>query len=79
MNQHAQIILETAIHEAMPASAVRQALREIPLSPDGRLIVVAVGKAAWEMAAAAQADLGDRIDAGIVMTKYGLPGDRLPA
>ena len=44
---------------------------EIPLSAIGRLIVVAVGKAAAAMAAAAEDLLGDRISGGLALTKYG--------
>ena len=40
-------------------------------SPAGRLLLVAVGKAAWSMAAAAHEVLGSRISEGIVITKHG--------
>ena len=40
------------------------------LSARRRLILVAAGKAAWEMARAAHERLGGRIDAGVVVTKY---------
>ena len=43
----------------------------IPLADIDRLIVVAVGKAAAAMAAAAEDALGDRIAAGLALTKYG--------
>ena len=36
----------------------------------GRVLLVAAGKAAWQMASAAHAQLGGRISAGIVITKY---------
>lgn len=54
----------------MPSSAVKKALSEAVFRP-GRIIAVAAGKAAWEMANAAAEALGDRIDVGIVITKYG--------
>lgn len=70
MNQDAKKIIDITLGEAMPGSAVCQALDKIAF-PSGRLIVVAAGKAAWEMGNAAAERLGDRIDAGIIITKYG--------
>lgn len=43
----------------------------IPLTPDGRVIVIAIGKAASGMASGARDVLRSRIDRGIVLTKYG--------
>ena len=37
----------------------------------GKVILVSVGKAAWQMAMAASDCMGDRIDKGVVITKYG--------
>ena len=46
--------------------------REFP----GRVVLAAAGKAAWQMARAAKDCLGERIDAGVVVTKYGhAPGE----
>lgn len=36
----------------------------------GRIVVVSIGKAAWQMAKTTVALLGDRISGGIVITKY---------
>ena len=69
MKQDAKFIWERALRDAMPGSAVRQALSGISF-PAGRLVVIAAGKAAWEMAKAAADCLGDRIDCGTVITKY---------
>ena len=69
MNNDAQRIIDTALAEAMPGAAVRQALQKITF-PTGRLVVVAAGKAAWEMGNAAAKELGDRISTGIIITKY---------
>lgn len=44
---------------------------ELPLADIGRVLVVAVGKAAAAMAAAAEDLLGERISAGLAITKYG--------
>ncbi len=54
----------------MPDTAVREALGELP-EIKGSLILVSIGKAAWQMANAAYVCLGERIDRGIVITKYG--------
>lgn len=62
-------VINRAIRDALPDEAVRAALAELSL-PD-RLTLVAVGKAAWEMAAAARSALGAGIERGIVITKYG--------
>lgn len=69
MTNDAKRIMDAALREAMPDAAVKQALEKIDL-PKGRLIAVAAGKAAWSMAKAAWEVLGDRIDDGIVITKY---------
>ena len=78
MNRDAKIIMEAALADAMPGGAVRNALDKIKADKDGckvfdgqgKLVVVAAGKAAWEMGRAAAEVLGERIDAGIVITKY---------
>ena len=44
----------------------------------GKLRVIAVGKAAWSMASAASETLGERIDCGLVITKYGHARGSLP-
>ena len=62
-------IVAACIEEVLPDAAVERAL-EYFYPGGGRTIVVAAGKAAWQMAAAAQRAL-DHIDAGIVITKYG--------
>lgn len=65
----ASSIMNAALHAALPDTAVEQALGSLPVY-SGRLILVAVGKAAWQMAAAAHKQLGDRISGGVVITKY---------
>ena len=62
-------IINHAIRDALPDAAVRATLAKLAL-PD-KLTLVAVGKAAWEMAAAAREALGERVTRGIVITKYG--------
>ena len=80
LRQVAEQILQEAIRAALPDAAVRRALegRRFP----GRVFLLAVGKAAWQMAATASALLGEAVAEGMVITKYGhvrgaLPGLRL--
>lgn len=61
--------MNVALHAALPDTAVERALGSLP-AYSGRMILVAVGKAAWQMAAAAHKQLGDRISGGVVITKY---------
>lgn len=70
LRQDAMTIVNEAIRSAMPGRAVQSALRNLP-SFAGKLILVSVGKAAWEMANTAHDVLKDRISCGIVITKYG--------
>ena len=69
LREHANIIMKAALEAAMPDTAVREALKEAQFS-DGKLILVAAGKAGWQMAKAASEQLGSRIDGGVVVTKY---------
>ena len=70
LRQDADRIIEAAIHAALPDTAVKKALKEISFRKDGRLILIATGKAAWQMAKAAWDEIGDGIDCGVVVTKY---------
>lgn len=69
LRAHADAILSSAIAAVLPDEAVRRALagRTFP----GRVVLIAAGKAAWQMARAAHDVLGERIDGGVVVTKYG--------
>ena len=64
-----QNIIDRAIRAVQPDAAVRRALEGRSFS--GRVVLVAAGKAAWQMAKAAHETLGERIDSGVVVTKYG--------
>ena len=72
MNQQlrhdAEIIVRQAIEAVKPDEAVRRALEQVRLT--GRVHLVAVGKAAWQMAAAAVRFLEKPLHRGIVITKY---------
>ena len=63
-------IVSAALRAAQPDTAVAKALADARFGP-GRLVLVAAGKAAWQMASAALEQLGDRVDSGVVVTKYG--------
>lgn len=67
--QDADLIIKRAIRDVQPDHAVRKALEKLEL-PQGRIVVVALGKAAWQMARAAKDVLGDRISTGVIITKY---------
>ena len=64
------LIVARAIEAVQPDTAVRRALDGKTFAP-GRVILVAIGKAAWSMANAAKQALGNRISDGLVITKYG--------
>ena len=51
LHQDGSIIIHQAIQEVLPDEAVRRALQDFRSS--GRLTVISVGKAAWQMAKAA--------------------------
>ncbi len=69
-------IIERSIMAVLPDEAVRRALADFRAGP-GRTVLIAAGKAAWRMASAAAEELGD-IDGGILITKYGHVGGRIP-
>ena len=77
IRQDAEQILQQALHAALPDTAVAKALAGHTFAP-GKLILIAAGKAAWQMASAASNLLGDRIDGGVVVTKYGHSKGPLP-
>lgn len=61
--------MDAALHAAMPDTAVAKALESAHFG-SGKLVLVAAGKAAWQMAKAASDCLGGRIHHGVVVTKY---------
>ena len=72
----AKKIYTEAIHDALPDNAVRSALEKLRI--EGGVYVVAVGKAAWQMARTAGEVLGSSIKDGIVITKHGYSGGEIP-
>ena len=68
LREHADRIVREAIAAVQPDAAVRRAVEGMKF--EGRVLLVAAGKAAWQMAKAASDCLGDRIENGVVVTKY---------
>ena len=68
LRAHADAIVSASIKAVLPDEAVARALKgkEFP----GRVLLVSAGKAAWQMAKAANDCLGERIEGGVVVTKY---------
>lgn len=69
MRNRADQIIAASIRAVQPDDAVARALKGVTFP--GRVLLVAAGKAAWQMAKAARDCLGERIDGGVVITKYG--------
>ncbi len=70
LRQDCDQIVHQAITAVQADAAVHRALERKAL-PSGRVVLVAVGKAAWAMARAAYSCVGERLDDGIVITKHG--------
>ena len=67
LRNDADAIIQTTLNAVLPDEAVRRALEGF--SSNGRIFLLAAGKAAWQMAKAAAEVLPDFED-GIVITKY---------
>lgn len=68
LRRDADQIVSASIHAVLPDEAVQRALRSFTPG-SGRTLLVAAGKAAWQMAHAAVETLGS-VDGGVVITKY---------
>ena len=66
----AKKIIHNAIQTSLPDEAVKKFIGGKTFAFEGRVIVIAIGKAAWNMAKAAAENIPHRIDTGIVLTKY---------
>ena len=68
LRSHADTIIKASITAVLPDEAVKRALegQNFP----GRVLLVSAGKAAWQMAKAAYDFWGNRIENGVVVTKY---------
>ena len=69
LRRDADAIIRSSLNAVLPDEAVRRALKAFA-PRGGRVLLVAAGKAAWQMAHAAVEALG-RVDGGVVVTKYG--------
>ena len=76
MRRDADQIISAAIAGVLPDEAVRSALKQMEFPGD--VILVAVGKAAWQMASAAVRCLSRPPREGIVLTKYGHVQGEIP-
>lgn len=70
LREDGKFILQEALAAALPDAAVNKALKGAQFE-GGKLVLIAVGKAAWQMAYAAYQTQGAHIDGGVVITKYG--------
>ncbi len=62
-------IVDFAIGQNLPDESVKRTLMKYEFDSE-KLVLVAIGKAAWSMANAASDCLGDKIHSGVVITKY---------
>ena len=69
LRRDADAIIQSSLQAVLPDEAVRRALKTFA-PQGGKVLLVAAGKAAWQMARAAAETLG-RVDSGVVVTKYG--------
>ena len=69
MKKDVEKIYSDAVTACLPDSVVREAVSSLP-PVKGKLLSVAIGKAAWKMSSTAAEELGDRLTGGIVITKY---------
>ena len=76
LRKDADCIIQASLQAVLPDAAVRRALQAFE-RPKGRVLLVAAGKAAWQMAHAAVETLG-RVDGGVVVTKYGHAKGSIP-
>lgn len=68
LRHNADAIIHASIRAVQPDEAVKRALSDRTFP--GRVFLVAAGKAAWQMGKTATQVLGERIEAGVVVTKY---------
>ena len=68
LRRDADTIITSSLNAVLPDEAVCRALKEFQPG-GGKVLLVAAGKAAWQMAHAAVEALG-RVDGGVVVTKY---------
>lgn len=69
LREEANQIIQKSIQAVLPDEAVAKALQGRTLG-HGKIYLVAVGKAGWQMGKAAAEILQDKLEAGVVVTKY---------
>ena len=69
IRKDADTIISASLKAVLPDEAVAKALRGKDFG-SGKVVMVAAGKAAWQMGKAAADILGDRLTEGVVVTKY---------
>lgn len=69
LREDVKYIIEKSIEAVQPESSVKKAIEKAGLT--GPVFLLAIGKAAWRMAKAAKEKLGDEIERGVVITRYG--------
>lgn len=69
IRQDADTIISASLKAVLPDEAVAKALKGKDFG-SGKVVMVAAGKAAWQMGKAAADILGDRLTEGVVVTKY---------
>ncbi len=72
MREDATTIIKESILAVLPDVAVKRALGNRKFGEN--LVLIAIGKAAWNMARAAKDSLGASVGSGVVITKYGHSG-----
>jgi len=70
MIKDAKTIISRSIQASLPDEAVKKAILGKDFCFGGKVIVIAIGKAAWNMAKAAADHIPHTIDTGIILTKY---------
>ncbi|MBR5270333.1 MAG: glycerate kinase [Anaerotignum sp.] len=78
LKEDARNIILQAIQASLPDEAVKKAICGKEFEFNGKVIVISIGKAAWNMAKAAAEHIPHKIDTGIVLTKYGHSQGAIP-
>ncbi len=76
LRKDAENIIRSSLDSVLPDEAVRRALKTFAPKA-GRVLLVAAGKAAWQMAHTAVETLGS-VDGGVVVTKYDHVKGKIP-
>lgn len=69
MKQDMLKVVRKVIEDVKPDTAVKKAIQALSLNT-GRTIMIAIGKAAWQMGNVAACELNDKLNEGYVITKY---------